>query len=326
MTDELDRQIVAALIRNGRAPYRLIAEVLGQQERTVSRRANKMLASGLLRVQSFPSPTALARVDLYMLQVDVEPSLMDAVASWLAEREQTHWISSLAGSSSCAVEVFLPQEQVNEFLYEQLARVEGVRDFSLNPVFEYYRTVSGWRPDILSTEQYEQLSPAEDPRFVTGYSSSAPADLDDSQRKLITLLRHNGRLTIEEMASGLGVSKTTASRKIESLINDGVLFVRAVLDPADIGYPVEALVTVDVDIDHIDRVGQHLADLTSTRWAVNVAGRIQIQSAVRNLAELYTTVREISALEGVNSVDLSLFTKIYKRSTIAYQQGKLPAL
>jgi len=326
MTDELDRQIVAALIRNGRAPFRLIAEVLGQQERTVSRRANKLLASGLLRVQSFPNPTALARVDLYMLQVDIEPPQMESVAGWLAQCQNTHWISSLTGASRCVVEVFLPQDKINEFLYEQLARVEGVRNFSLEPVFEYFRTVSGWHPDILSREQYDRLSPPEDPGYVTGYASSGPAALDDSQRSLITLLRDNGRLTIDEMAKGLGVSKATASRKIESLINDGVLFVRAVLDPADIGYPVEGLITIEAGVDELERVGRHLADLASTRWAVNVAGRLQIQSAVRNLAEFSTLTSRISALEGVTKVDFSLFAKIYKRTTVAYRQGKLPEL
>lgn len=326
MTDEIDRQIMAALISNGRAPFRQIAEVLGQQERTVSRRANKLLASGLVRVQSYPNPTALAPVDLYLLRVRAQPAELDAVASWLAKRSETHWISSLAGSSECVVEMFLEPAQINEFLYGQLAHLAGVRDFSLEPIFEYYQTVSGWRPDVLSTHQHEQLAQLESPSHITRRSAPGSGILDDSKRALIDLLRSNGRATLEEIATGLGVSKTTASRRLETLTNEGIIFLRAILDPATIGYPVEAMLIVSTESQMLDHLGQHLSTLPSTRWAANVAEKLVVQGAFRSLAELQEVMREISALDSVQGIDLSLYSRIYKRSTVVYEDGQLPGL
>jgi Lrp/AsnC family transcriptional regulator for asnA, asnC and gidA len=324
MLDDLDRQIVAALIRNGRAPWRLIAEVLGQQERTVARRGNRLLASGEVRVQSFPSPGALAPVDLYMLRVDAAPSAVAAAGTWLAERPDTHWVSSLSGASGCIVELFLERDAVGGFLYSELAALEGVRDFSLEPIVEYYRTVSGWRPDVLTLEQYEALSPSEHPQFATGYEELGMPPLDEPNRALAELLRANGRITIEELAAGLGVSKATASRRLETLIEDGAVFVRAVLDPASIGYPVESLLTVRAEASALDPAGRYIADLPATRWAANVSGRILVQTATRSLAELHAVTKGIAAHPGVTGVDLSLFTGIFKRSTVAYLNGKLP--
>ncbi|WP_168709270.1 Lrp/AsnC family transcriptional regulator [Arthrobacter sp. PAMC25564] len=324
MLDDLDRQIVAALIRNGRAPWRLIAAVLGQQERTVARRGNRLLASGAVRVQSFPSPAALAPVDLYMLRVTAAPSSVTAVGTWLAERPETHWICALSGASECIVELFLERDAVGPFLYGELAALDGVRDLSLEPIFEYYRTVSGWRPDLLTLEQYEALSPSELPHFATRYAEFGMPRLDEPNRALAELLRANGRITVEELATGLGVSKATASRRLETLIANGAVYVRAVLDPASIGYPVEGLLTVRAQAPALDAAGRYIADLPATRWAANIAGRILVQTATRSLAELRGVMEGIAAHPGVTGVDVSLFAGIFKRSTVAYRDGKLP--
>lgn len=325
MLDELDRQIVAALIRNGRAPWRLIAEVLGQQERTVARRGNRLLASGVVRVQSFPSPAAFGDVDLYMLRVSGTPSAVVTAAKWLAARPETHWISTLSGASECIVELFLERGALSRFLYDELATLDGVRDFSLEPVFEYYRTVSGWRPDVLTAEQYEELSPSEHPHFATGYTEVGTSPLDEPNRALAELLRANGRITIEELAAGLGISKATASRRLETLITNGAVYVRAILDPASIGYPVESLLTVHVEsAPAIDPAGRYIADLPATRWAANASGHILVQTATRSLSQLRAVMKGISEYPSVTGVEVSLFAGIFKRSTVTYRDGALP--
>ncbi|MDD0856869.1 AsnC family transcriptional regulator [Arthrobacter alpinus] len=206
--DTLDSQIVAALIRNGRAPWRLIAEVLEQQERTVARRGNRLLASGTVRVQSFPSPAAVSvvDVDLYMLRVAAAPSAITAIGTWLSEQPQTHWVSALSGASECIVELFLERDAVSGFLHGELAALDGVQNLSLEPIFEYYRTVSGWRPDILTVDQYETLSSSELPHLATRYTELGMPLLDEPNRAVAELLRANGRITIEELAAGLGMS------------------------------------------------------------------------------------------------------------------------
>ena len=324
MLDDLDRQIVAALIRNGRAPWRLIAEVLEQQERTVARRGNRLLASGEVRVQSFPSPAALAPVDLYMLRVAATPSAVTAVGMWLADRSETHWVSALSGASECIVELFLERDAVGPFLHGELAALDGVQNLSLEPIFEYFRTVSGWRPDLLTLDQYETLSSSELPHLATRYTEFGMLSLDEPNRALAELLRANGRITIEELAARLGVSKPTASRRLETLIANGAVYVRAILDPASIGYPVEGLLTVRAKAPALDAAGRYIADLPATRWAANVSGRILVQTATRSLAELRGMMEGIAAQPGVTGVDLSLFTRIFKRSTVAYRDGKLP--
>jgi hypothetical protein len=67
-------QIAAALVRNGRAPWRLIAEVvLGQQERTVARSGNKLLESGAVRINTFVNPAAVSSRTAFLLHIQAAP-------------------------------------------------------------------------------------------------------------------------------------------------------------------------------------------------------------------------------------------------------------
>jgi hypothetical protein len=74
----------------------------------------------------------------------------------------------------------------------------------------------------------------------------------------------------------------------------------------------------------VDAAGRYIADLPATRWAANVSGRILVQTATRGLAKLRGVMEGIAAHPGVTGVDVSLFARIFKRSTVAYRDGKLP--
>ncbi|NVM98551.1 Lrp/AsnC family transcriptional regulator [Arthrobacter sp. SDTb3-6] len=322
--DELDRQITAALLRNGRAPWRLIADVLGQQERTVARRGNRLLASGNVRVQSFPNPLALDNVDLYMLRVRVEPAALRSIGAWLAGRPDTHWVSGLAGSSECIVEMFARPGDLGQILYGEVAARDGVRDFSLEPVLEYHRTVSGWAPDLLTVDQYDALYAAEQPQLITRFAATDRARIDDTNRAIIDLLRANGRSTNEELATALSISKATAGRRVEALIASGAVTIRAVLDAAMLGYPVEALLEMACTAAQLPAVGRHVAGHPTTRWAASVGDRLLVQTAVPTLGHLKDVIAEFGALDGVQRFTSSLYVDIFKRSTVVYIGGQLP--
>ena len=322
--DDLDRQITAALIRNGRAPWRLIADVLGQQERTVARRGNRLLTSGNVRVQSFPNPSALDAVDLYMLRVRVEPAALRSVGAWLAGRPDTHWVSALAGSSECIVEMFARPEALGQILYGEVAAREGVRDYSLEPVLEYHRTVSGWAPDLLSPDQYDALNAAEQPQLITQFTSAERRRIDDANRAIVDMLRANGRATNEEMATALSVSKTTAGRRVEALIASGAVNIRAILDPAVLGYPVESLLEIACAAEQLPVIGRRVARHTTTRWAASVGDRLLVQTAAPTLRHLKAVLAEFGSLDGVQRLTSSLYVEIFKRSTVVCVGGKLP--
>jgi DNA-binding Lrp family transcriptional regulator len=319
--DALDRQIVAALVRNGRAPWRLIAEVLGQQERTVARRGNKLLESGVVRTNSFINPSSVSPRAAFLLRVTAAPRELRNVCSWLAAQEESSWVSALSGANEAVAEMFISPDELGGLLYRRLSEVEGVESFAMMPLLEYFRTPSGWKPDILSKEQYGALLPDEDGRLAAIRSSQPGASLDETNRSLAELLHRNGRATVDELASALSVSKATVSRRLDAMTSSGILFIRAVVEPASLGFPVESLITLTRANTATDGPVKYLAGLPATRWAAASGEQVLAQVAVAALDDLRLLLDDLRRMEGITDLRSSIFAEIFKRSTVMYRDG-----
>ena len=61
-------------------------------------------------------------------------------------------------------------------------------------------------------------------------------DLDDLDRKIIAVLREDGRITVTDLAQRVGMSKTPCQVRMRRLTESGVIRgFRAVIDPARLG-------------------------------------------------------------------------------------------
>lgn len=86
--DALERQIVAALQLDPRCPWRKVAAVLGEAERTVARRGSQLLESGVVAVVGVrPRPAAV------LVEMRCTPGTVRAAAHALAQRvDTTFWV------------------------------------------------------------------------------------------------------------------------------------------------------------------------------------------------------------------------------------------
>jgi Lrp/AsnC family transcriptional regulator for asnA, asnC and gidA len=217
--------------------------------------------------------------------------------------------------------LFFAPDDLGGFLYRRLAEVEGVESFTMTPILEYFRTPSGWTPEILDKEQYGALFRDEDGRLAGIRSGLPAASLDETNRALAELLHRNGRATVDELASELSVPKATVSRRLEAMTNSGVLFIRAVVDPAALGFPVESLICLDRSGTAGDGPGKHLAALPVTRWAAASGEQVMAQVAVATLNELRVLLDDLRRLDGVTSLRSSIYAEVFKRSTVMYRDG-----
>ncbi len=66
--------------------------------------------------------------------------------------------------------------------------------------------------------------------------SPQPVVLDDLDRRIIAILREDGRMTVTELARLVGVSKTPCQVRLRRLLDSGVIRgFRAIVDPAALG-------------------------------------------------------------------------------------------
>jgi Lrp/AsnC family leucine-responsive transcriptional regulator len=64
----------------------------------------------------------------------------------------------------------------------------------------------------------------------------AKVDLDDFDRKILAVLRNDGRITYTDLAQQVGLSKTPCQQRVRRLVESGVIVgFRAIVDPAKVG-------------------------------------------------------------------------------------------
>lgn len=126
--DQADREICAALLRNGRASWRLIAQTTGLQERTVARRGARLIEQGLVRVRGLSQPHLIDRGDGYFARIECRPADLGAVAGWLAHRPETLWVATLIGESAIISEVYIRSDDRSIVAIEDPAVPRIVRE------------------------------------------------------------------------------------------------------------------------------------------------------------------------------------------------------
>lgn len=61
-------------------------------------------------------------------------------------------------------------------------------------------------------------------------------DMDDFDRKILAILRRDGRITFTELAQQVGLSKTPCQQRVRRLVDKGVITgFAAIVDPAKVG-------------------------------------------------------------------------------------------
>jgi DNA-binding Lrp family transcriptional regulator len=113
-------------------------------------------------------------------------------------------------------------------------------------------------------------------------SQPAPTDLDDVDRGIVAALVDDGRLSINELATRVGVSRATAYSRLDRLRSGGVITgFTATVDPAKVGQGVAALILVNVDQNEWRAARDELLDLPGVEYLAFTSGGFDMVALVR---------------------------------------------
>ncbi|MGX5714643.1 Lrp/AsnC family transcriptional regulator [Arthrobacter sp. MAHUQ-56] len=305
--DALERQIVAALQLDPRCPWRKMAAVLGEAERTVARRGSQLLESGVVAVVGVrPQPAAV------LIEMRCTPGTVRAAAQALAQRSDTTFVYTTTGAGDCVAEILTEPRHLGDVLSDELPSTIGLRDSTSYPVLRYFRTIRGWRPEVLSPDRIDALrsSFALDSGIL-----EARLELNRQDSELVDALCVDGRMSFEALGRRVGVSEATARRRSEWLLANNQVQLRAVVEPATFGLDVEALLWIRAAPQHVERLGQSLAELPMIRYAAAIAGDYQIVAdvTVRDMPALYRFITGSDWAQYAGGVDVSLLLDARKR-------------
>ncbi|WP_207626428.1 MULTISPECIES: Lrp/AsnC family transcriptional regulator [Mycolicibacterium] len=306
MLDPLALRITEALQVNGRASWRRIAEVLDEPVRTVARRGAALLEDRTVQVVGL---TALAPT--HLLRVQCRPDAVQSVARALAARPDTVFVYALAESAEVIAEVTSEFDALPSLLVMEL---DGVITHRLTPVLQYFRTVAEWRAGVLTPDEVAALELPDVPPEQT----RTGLQVDDVDRAIIDALVADGRTPFETIASLAGFSQATARRRIDQLIQRGFVRIRAVVGPALLGLPVEALLWIRCAPQHAEHIGTTLARSPLVRYAAMVMGEypVVVDVTAHDTAELRGFLTTGPWEGRVESVHSTLLLQTFKRGGV----------
>lgn len=100
--------------------------------------------------------------------------------------------------------------------------------------------------------------------------------LDNLDHQLIDLLQSNGRASNIELAKRIGVSEGTIRRRFRNLIDDEVIRVVAIPDPAKTGRGTTALIGLQVDPAEVDPVATALTGMDEVEYVSVTTGAYDV--------------------------------------------------
>lgn len=314
--DPTDLACLIALQSDPRASWRDLGASAGIAERTVARRIKRLVEADALRVIAEPDPLVTGTGVVVHAWIRCQAGCVSSVAEELSRWENTQLVVTLAGTADLMAELTLADAAyMPDMVTRLLPSVKGVEQVEARLVLRPFRRAGQWRI---------QAQPTPDPELVM---LNQPFALTEQERAIVAHLMRDGRASLAELAVQAGVSEPTANRLLQGLIDRRALSFRVEIEPTLVGFPVEAVISVQVRPQAVNALAEHLARDPHTRCLFGTSGASQLFWHVlcRDSLHLWDVVtRRLGALEGVLNSEVSVVMSAYKRCGVV-RAGAVPA-
>lgn len=261
-----------------------------------------------------------------LVQVKCELGKAPLVARALSARTDVRYLSLVTGQFDILVESIVPSRRdLGRVLLEELPGIEGVENISTRTVLRNFKMSYDWSRELLGAEA-QKLE-----RFKTpSEASDAQRALDEVDLRLYRLLLEDGRRGFSELASAAGVGESVARRRVDSLWKRGCIRFATLVDPALLGYEVEFVCWIRVDLSRLAQAAEVLAELPEVRY---ISATIDYSDLIcevvlrseENLYEFCTDV--LGGLPGMREVNVNLKLRTVKQAYVHLalpEEGGMP--
>ncbi|MCO6186222.1 Lrp/AsnC family transcriptional regulator [Rhizobium sp. L1K21] len=133
--------------------------------------------------------------------------------------------------------------------------------------------------------------------------------MDETDKKLITLLRQNGRRSVSDLALETGLARATVRSRLERLEADGDIIGYTVILRADaFEAPVRAMMLIEVTGGSGDRVGAYLGSFPELTAIHKTNGKWDFIAEIGtdSLIQLDTVLEKIRRIPGISTSETNI--------------------
>ncbi|MEU0035231.1 Lrp/AsnC family transcriptional regulator [Streptomyces sp. NPDC006333] len=348
--DDLDRGLIHALQVDGRAPFTLVAEILGCSTQTVVRRYRRLYAQAGLRVVALPSPHS-SGTHQWFVRLTAATRTAHDIAIALARRPDTSWVRLTSGGTEIVAIIHTTPSgpDAHALLLRDIPRTAGITAVSAHYLLHtYLGGPTAWRGrvDALDAAQQARLraestsgpAPGKDTGTDTNPGTGTDADtstgtgtgtgtgttkadppgsaylLTDADRLLLNALRDDARLSYAELAAATGSTASTVARRLTELRARDALFFDVDIEPSMLGVTVSALLWMQVAPAHLDAVATELAGHQELAVVAATTGPTNLvaHALCRDAEALHHYLTRKVALEAVARIETAPVLRTYK--------------
>jgi DNA-binding Lrp family transcriptional regulator len=311
--DALDRRIVAALQMDGRASWTDIAETCGTSVATVARRAQQLLADGVVRVAVVvPDINHAGPANLFVVRIRCSAGAQVRVAEQLLRREDVRLVSLITGPFDLIAELIVRKdESLSARLVGDLQGIDGVQACETDLLLHTYKVSHDWSRQLLTGEAY--VAGASEPHECD------PSHFTEMDRAILARLRDDGRAGFRAVARELRVNESTVRRRFETLRERGCIMVLTLVPAVSLGFESEIVLQIRVAPSRLDAVARELATYRGVRYLASTLGASSLVCEVilptaRDVFEFVT--RTLGDLDGVQGWTASMELVTFKRGFV----------
>lgn len=301
MLDEFDQKILKELENDARLPVQEIARKVGMKRTTAGYRLNKLLSSGVLNF------ACIANIDILEYQIpigigiNVLPGKTEEVANQLAKLTAIKVVNLVAGRYAIFAWCLLKDKrELNYFFEEDLGKIQDIT--SIEMIFSFRWIRESWR----------YFTPLPDTNNKPTNYTLTNLDLD-----IIRSLQEDPRQNITNLAKSSGCSRPVAKEHLNALIENNVIRLVSMVNPAVLGYQIEAMILIKSTPNQALVVADQLSMFNFVRHVSLITGNWQVFISAQfwNSEHMHKFLAEtLASYPGIMDFEVLQITKTLKLS------------
>ena len=285
MMGEEDLALIHALQLRPRASWTVLGAALGVDPVTVARRWSRLARRGEAWVLGSPGPLLFEHICVAFVEIECAVGSATAVSRALSGHAHALTLERPAGSHDLLVTVATRDLlAMSRYTLDQLPAIPGVTAVRTRIATHMFTEGGSWRIAALDPGQRARLAPpADESRTRRG-----PLDISPFDRAVLVRLAVDGRASYQALAAGLETSAATVKRRIDRLVQLGLITFRCDFARPLGGWPVAVTFWARVPPADLPEVGHALVRYPETRNCAAVSGpyNLVLEASLHSLSDV----------------------------------------
>ncbi|WP_308036325.1 Lrp/AsnC family transcriptional regulator [Streptomyces sennicomposti] len=282
---EDDLALIHALQLRPRASWTDLGRALGVDPVTVARRFARLTRQGAAWVGLSPGPRLFEQICAAFVEIDCAPGAAARTAAVLGTHPHLLTLERCAaGHDILATVAAADLTALSRYTLDLLPRVEGVTAVRARIVTHMFAEGGRWRIAALDPDQRTRLTTVPDTRPPR----AGHREITGFDRALLVRLAHDGRASYQSLATALGVSLSSARRRLDQLVRLDLLRFRCDFARPLGGWPVAVTFRATAPPAELPEIGHALVRRPEIRNCAAVTGpyNLLLQASLHSVADV----------------------------------------